>query len=130
MQDPTTSAPREASKLITCILPDDGSHRTLLEALYHEKQITRAEALSCLMMGNLADAKVKPGTLPHTSMARIVRVVVGEAEADALFEFIYETAGVGREGGGVVLQTALAAATPFALPEGLAEEKTESQSKD
>ena len=128
MQDPTISAPREAGKLIICVLPDDGSHRTLLEALYHEKQITRAETLSCLMMGNLADAKVKPGTLPDTSMARIVRVVVPAADADALFEFIYETAGVGRDGGGIVLQTALAAATPFVLPEGVAEEESLSQS--
>ncbi len=129
MQGPTISAPREASKLITCILPDDGSHRTLLEALYQEKQITRADTTSCLLMGSLADARVKPGMLPDVSMARIVTVIVPAADADDLFEFIYETAHVGRDGGGIVLQNALAAATPFALPEGVAEEKTSSQSE-
>ncbi len=124
MQDPTESAPREASKLIICVLPDDGSHRTLLETLRHEKQITRAEVVSCLMIGSLADAKVKPGTLPDTYLGRMVRVVVAESEADALFEFIYEKARVGRDGGGVLLQHALVTSTPFALPEGVAEEKT------
>ncbi len=123
MQHSTESAPREASKLITCMLPDDGSHRTLLEALHHEKQITRADAVSCLMIGDLADAKVKPGTLPDANMARIVRVVVSEAEADALFDYIYEKARVGRDGGGVVLQHALATSTPFALPKGVTEEE-------
>ena len=56
-------------------------------------------------------------------MARMVRVVVPEAEADALFEFIYKTARVGRDGGGVVLQNALLTSTPFVLPEGVAEEE-------
>ncbi len=129
MQDPTESAPHETSKLITCLLPDDGSHRTLLEALRYEKHLTRAEAVSCLMMGNLADAKVKPGTLPDAYLAKMVTVVVPEAEADALFEYIYEKARVGRDGGGVLLQHALATSTPFALPEGVAEEKTGPKSK-
>ena len=57
-------------------------------------------------------------------MARLVRGVVPEAEADAMFEFIYEKGRVGRDGGGVVFQHALATATPFALPEGIAEEKS------
>ncbi len=124
MQDSSESAPREASKLITCLLPDDGSHKTLLEALRHEKKITRAEVVSCLAMGSVADAKVKPGTLPDAFLAKLVRVVVPEAEADALFEYIYEKARVGRDGGGLVLQNALVTSTPFALPEGVAEEET------
>ena len=124
MQDSSKSAPREASKLITCLLPDDGSHKALLEALRHEKQITRAEVVSCLAVGSLADAKVKPGTLPDAYLGRLVRVVVPEAEADALFEFIYEKARIGRDGGGVVVQNALVTSTPFALPEGVADEET------
>jgi len=123
MQDPTVSAPAEASKLITCVLPDDGSHKALLKALRHEKQCTRAEVVSCMAMGNLADAKVKPGMLPDKHLARMVRVVVPEAEADVMFEYIYEKAGIGRKGGGVIMQNALVTATPFTLPEGVAEEK-------
>jgi hypothetical protein len=124
MQDSTKSAPREASKLIVCMMPDDGSHKALLKALRHEKQITRADVVSCLAVSSLADANIKPGTLPDAFMARLVSVVVPEAEADAMFEFIYEKGRLGRDGGGVVFQHALATATPFTLPEGVAEEKS------
>ncbi len=124
MQNSTKSAPREASKLIVCMMPDDGSHKALLKALWHEKQITRADVVTCLAISDLADANIKPGTLPDVFTARLVRVVVPEAEADALFEFVYEKGRVGRDGGGVVFQQALATATPFALPEGVTEEKS------
>ena len=124
MQNPNESAPREGTKLITCVLPDDGSHKVLLKALRDEKQIIRAEATSCLGVGGLADATVKPGMLPDTFMERLVTVVVPEAEADALFEYIYEKARVGRDGGGIVIQSALATATPYTLPEDLPDERT------
>ncbi len=123
MQVSSESAPREASKLITCVLPDDGSHKLLLEALHREKNITRAEAVSCLGMSSLADANIKPGTLPDTFLARMVIVVVPQTEADSLFEFIYENARVGRDGGGIVMQSALANSTPFTLPDDVAEEE-------
>ena len=122
MQDVRETAPRETAKLINCILPDDGSHKELMDALYHEKKITRVEVISCLGMSSLADANIKPGTLPDTFMARLVTVVVPETEADDLFAFIYEKARVGRDGGGVVFQIALTTSTPFPLPEGVAEE--------
>ena len=110
-------------KLICCVLPDDGSHRKLLEGLWQEQQIIRAEVLNCLGMDVLADAKVKPGTLPDAYLVRLVRVVVSANEADACFEYIHDKAGIGRSGNGVIFQSALHAATPYALPEGVKREK-------
>ena len=122
MDASSESAPNQPSKLITCILPDDGCHRELLEALHHEKKIPQAAVLSCLGMSSLADANIKPGTLPDTFMARLVTVVVPESEADVLFDYIYEKARVGRDGGGAVLQSELATSTPYSLPEDVADE--------
>ena len=96
MQESAKSAPREATKLIVCALPDDGSHTALLKALYKEKQITRVEVISCLGTGGVGNANAKPGTVADTYMGRMVRVVVPEAEADALFEFICEKANIDR----------------------------------
>ena len=124
MQDFSESAPREANKLITCVLPDDGSHKALLEALRHEKSVLKAEVVSSLAMGESAEANAKPGTVPGTYMARMVRVVVPAAEADALFEFICDKARINRDGGGVVFQNALVTSTLFTLPEDVAEEQT------
>ena len=126
MQNTNEAAPREPSKLITCILPDDGCHKELLEALHHEKNITRAEAVSCLGMSSLADANIKPGTLPDTFMARLVTVVVPESESDVLFDDIYDKARVGRDGGGAVLQSIPATSTPYSMPKDVAEEENQS----
>ena len=108
--------PREACKLITCILPDDGTEKKLIRALRDEKQITRANSASCMGIAILADAKPKFGELPKPTLIRKVDVVVAEAEADELYDYIYEKAHIGRPQGGSIWLSALSLASPFALP--------------
>ena len=108
--------PREACKLITCILPDDGTEKKLIRALRDDKQITRANSASCMGIAILADAKPKFGELPKPTLIRKVDVVVAEAEADELYDYIYEKAHIGRPQGGSIWLSALSLASPFALP--------------
>ena len=111
-----------AYKLITCILPDDGSDKKLMRALGLEKQVTTANSTSCLGLAVLADARTEHGKLPEPRLARKVEVLVAAADADDLFDYIYETANIGRNGGGTILLGPINMASVFELPAGVPRE--------
>ncbi|UCC57300.1 MAG: hypothetical protein JSU75_06150 [Gammaproteobacteria bacterium] len=118
---PVTSAGE--NKLIICVLPDDGSDKKLMRALRDEKHLNTVNSVNCLGLAVLADAKTKYGKLPEPTLVRKVDVLVPAAEADALFDYIYAKANMGRIGGGTLLMAEVAAATVYTLPEDVPDEK-------
>ena len=117
------SVPGKPAKLIWCALPDDGTDKRLLHALRSEKGVTRADSIYARGVAILREAEGRKGKLPEPSLVRLVTVVVEADEADELFDLIYDRANIGRPNGGTIALAPLAFATPYALPEGIPEER-------
>ena len=94
----------------------------MLYWLRDQQGVTRANSVYCRGHSVLREAAVRRENLPEPSLLRLVQIVVDADEADALFDRIYEQADIHRPGGGSLIMTPLTFATPFALPEGIANE--------
>ena len=110
-----------ASKLITCVLPDDGRDMELLTLLRSEKGIVSASTFQCRGIGPRPQGEKEHSKLDASSV-RVVTVVVPKEKADDLFEYIYFKMGFDHPIAGIMYQGDLLTATPFLLPEGVADE--------
>jgi hypothetical protein len=104
---------------IQVVLPDDGTDRRLLEGLWRDRGIARADTVAVKAVAALQKAKARRGRLPEPMLSRLVTLVVDPADADAVFEYVCATANIGRPGGGMVLADRLLGATTCVFPPGL-----------
>jgi hypothetical protein len=113
----------EPARLMLCVLPDDGTDRHLLRQLRAERGIVQADSTACRGVSVLQEAATaRKGQLPGSSFVKLVQIIVPAAEADALFDYVYATAHIGRPGGGMLVLSQPIQATPFTLPDGVPDE--------
>jgi hypothetical protein len=118
---PSVRKAAEKSKLIGCMLLDDGSDVRLLKALRMEKGIIAANSFACRGISAVG-SKIRGRRFPRPESIRTVHVVVPETRASEIFQFIYERAKIDQPGAGLMFQAPLNLFTPYLLPEGVEEE--------
>jgi len=119
---PAPGVPGEPCKLITAVVPDDGADLALMKALRKTKGVISANSTSCLALPVLKETKVRPGKLPEPLLTWVIEVLVPEADAQAMFEFVCQHAGIDREQGGIVMQAPAPFCSTYVLPEGVPDE--------
>jgi len=101
----------ENGKIITCFLPKGGALE-IMRLLFEEKGVNSANAHT-----GRGEGLVRSISYGQWAEVDVLSVAVTVDQADEVFWFIYERAGVGLAGGGFLFQAPLVRTIPFVLSE-------------
>lgn len=102
----------QKQKLITCILPK-GIARDVADKLWHEKKINSINILDARRITTLT-LDVRRALVMENE---VLSVVVTPQQADEIFEYLYESAGIDQPNGSAIYMTALEHGSTFTLPD-------------
>lgn len=103
--------PLSAAKLITCIVPR-GEAQQMMQTLYNEYGLQALNSYT----GRGQDSRM---ALKDWREMDIVNLVVPEAQADEVFDLMYQLAGIGQQAGRLLWQEHLPQATAFVVPNSI-----------
>ena len=113
----------QSMRMISCLIPDDGTDLKLIRLLRQEKGIVTADSIGCRGVSSLKETKGKSSSqLDDNGLVKLVEIIVPESEAEMLFRYIYSTAQIDRPNGGWITLSQPIYATPFSLPDDMPEE--------
>ena len=107
-------------KLISCILPK-GICIDVIKSLKEEKGVITANVNTARGVGKLTPLAYRG--VGEQAEKEVLTVTVASEDADDVFGYIYDEAGIGKPHGGLIYMSSLDHASVYSLPEDLPEEE-------